>query len=124
MDASDRLETAPTTRDDIAIWLFTSGSTGHAKAAVHLQHDLPYNTECYAKQVLGHQRGRHHAFGAEAVLRLRDRHEPDVSRSRSAGATALFSGALDRRDDVRDDRAPPADDSDQRADDDQHDAAA
>ena len=23
------------------------------KAAVHLQHDLPYNTECYAKAVLG-----------------------------------------------------------------------
>jgi benzoate-CoA ligase len=53
MEASDRLETAPTSRDDIAIWLFTSGSTGHPKAAVHLQHDLPYNTECYAKQVLG-----------------------------------------------------------------------
>jgi benzoate-CoA ligase family protein len=50
--ASARLETAPTSRDDIAIWLFTSGSTGHAKAAVHLHHDLPYNTECYAKQVL------------------------------------------------------------------------
>src|ERR1051325_8398151 len=50
--ASDQLQTAPTTRDDIAIWLFTSGSTGHPKAAVHLHHDLPYNTECYAKQVL------------------------------------------------------------------------
>jgi benzoate-CoA ligase family protein len=53
MEASDALEAAPTSRDDIAIWLFTSGSTGHPKAAVHLQHDLPYNTECYAKQVLG-----------------------------------------------------------------------
>jgi benzoate-CoA ligase len=51
--ASENLETAPTSRDDIAIWLFTSGSTGHPKAAVHLHHDLPYNTECYAKQVLG-----------------------------------------------------------------------
>jgi benzoate-CoA ligase len=50
--ASDRLQNAPTSRDDIAIWLFTSGSTGHPKAAVHLHHDLPYNTECYAKQVL------------------------------------------------------------------------
>jgi benzoate-CoA ligase family protein len=53
MEASDILETAPTSRDDIAIWLFTSGSTGHPKGAVHLHHDLPYNTECYAKQVLG-----------------------------------------------------------------------
>ena len=49
---SDELMPADTHRDDPAIWLFTSGSTGKPKAAVHLQHDLPYNTECYAKQVL------------------------------------------------------------------------
>ena len=38
---SDRLTNADTHRDDPAIWLFTSGSTGQPKAAVHLQQDLP-----------------------------------------------------------------------------------
>ena len=50
---SDVCQLADTHRDDIAIWLFTSGSTGHPKGAVHLQHDLPYNTEVYAKRTLG-----------------------------------------------------------------------
>jgi benzoate-CoA ligase len=49
----DVLPNADTHRDDPAIWLFTSGSTGKPKAAVHLQQDLPWNTERYAKQVLG-----------------------------------------------------------------------
>ncbi len=50
--APTEIAPADTHRDDPAIWLFTSGSTGRPKAAVHLQHDLPFNTEHYAKQVL------------------------------------------------------------------------
>jgi benzoate-CoA ligase len=51
--ASPELVAYPSSRDDPSVWLFTSGSTGKPKAAVHLHHDFPFNTECYAKKVLG-----------------------------------------------------------------------
>ena len=53
VNSADECVAADTRRDDIAIWLFTSGSTGHPKGAVHLQHDLPFNTEVFAKATMG-----------------------------------------------------------------------
>jgi len=46
-------EAAPTTRDDMAFWLYSSGSTGAPKGTVHLHSHLILTAELYAKPVLG-----------------------------------------------------------------------
>ena len=51
-DAPNQLEPAPTTRDDIAIWKFTTGSTGLPKAAVHPAHSALLSFDWYARGVL------------------------------------------------------------------------
>ena len=49
---SAELRAAATCRDDAAFWLYSSGSTGRPKAAVHLQGDMAYCADLYARQVL------------------------------------------------------------------------
>lgn len=51
--ASPELEAADTGRDDMAFWLYSSGSTGFPKGAVHRQRDMLVCSDTYGLQVLG-----------------------------------------------------------------------
>ena len=51
--ASSELVAEPTSKDDTAFWLYSSGSTGSPKGCVHLHHDMLVCTELYARGVLG-----------------------------------------------------------------------
>lgn len=51
--AAPDLLPADTTRDDVALWGYTSGSTGPPKAAVHLHHDLVHAAERVGRGVFG-----------------------------------------------------------------------
>ena len=46
------LAEAATHRNEMAFWMYSSGSTGRPKGIVHLQHDMAYSDEAFAKNVL------------------------------------------------------------------------
>lgn len=50
---SPEMQAAPTSKDDPAVWLFTSGTTGQSKGAVHTHAHFAFNTEVYAKRFIG-----------------------------------------------------------------------
>jgi benzoate-CoA ligase family protein len=52
-NASHRLEAVDTSKDDAAFWLYSSGTTGFPKGAVHLHHDMVVEADLYARQTLG-----------------------------------------------------------------------
>jgi acyl-coenzyme A synthetase/AMP-(fatty) acid ligase len=47
------LHAAPTSRDDMAFWMYSSGSTGRPKGIVHLQHDMAYTAQSFGRHILG-----------------------------------------------------------------------
>jgi benzoate-CoA ligase family protein len=51
--AAPRAGYAATTPDDVAFWLYSSGSTGKAKGAMHLHASLMWTAALYAQPILG-----------------------------------------------------------------------
>ncbi len=53
-NTSDTRETEPTHRDDVALWLFSGGTTGRPKAVLQSHGSFLNTTELYAKRTLGY----------------------------------------------------------------------
>jgi benzoate-CoA ligase family protein len=49
----ETLDPAPTSADDVAFWLYSSGSTGAPKGAMHLQSSLGHTARLFGQGILG-----------------------------------------------------------------------
>ena len=50
--ASDRLDCEEVSNEDVALWLYSSGSTGAPKGTIHLHQDIVFTTDLYGKHIL------------------------------------------------------------------------
>ena len=81
--AAPAAEPAATCADEVAFWLYSSGSTGMPKGVKHVHSSLIETARLYGAGRARHRRGRRRLLGGEALLRLRprQRHElPDGGR--------------------------------------------
>ncbi len=55
-DQSSKFETVETLPDDVAFWLYSSGSTGQPKGTPHVQSSMAFTAKTYGANILGIQR--------------------------------------------------------------------
>ncbi|OPY68069.1 MAG: Benzoate--CoA ligase [Syntrophorhabdus sp. PtaU1.Bin050] len=51
--APETIKTEFTTKDDVCFWLYSSGSTGSPKGAIHSQYDMVVTSQAFGQNVLG-----------------------------------------------------------------------